>query len=900
MGSSRKLPGGPRAGGGYALLWLGAICAQGACASRLVGQVTDRLTRSPDRVVHRFDFDERAEGNLEDVPKYWELLRPPGFPHFSHGEFDPAVGQAAAPSFHLVSEGRNVAYQYSGLETRVRMNTDYRIEGYVKADHLMRARACLSAHFLDKNGLEIDGTLVRSRFVGGANDSDGWVHVTLHLASAPRDAYTVGLVAWVMQEPTWNTAAPPRWHIPRRDVRAGAWFDDITIFALPHVSIASSATGNVMVPDELQELLVVLADNEDPTLRGRLTILSAGGQRVEEHEVPVVMESRVVPKRISVGHLTPGLYIAVFDVFAGSARVVSRSLTFARVAAPYRESEAHARPFGVVVDPRERADPATELVLLRRQLARSAKLPVWTGLPDDPPTAGQRLRTDRLLQGLTKAGFALTGVFFGPPSTIVRSDGAYVRPLVELLANDPTVWQDHLASVVAPYASSFRWWQMGADEGWPLVVDKDFPLAVERLRDGIRRFITLPRLAAVTSTAFELPEVAFPVEQLALSVRANVQPDAVALQLAAAKDAGYAHVSVYLAPVPSDRYGRLPRLTDWAQRVISARHAGADTVFVPQTWQVRDTGRGRRVEPTETFLFLRTMADVIGRAAPAQRLHLGRDIKCLAFRAGADVVLAMWAPMAPPGGRDYPIQLGGADRQIDMWGRAAPLLRDEHGRSIVHLTAMPVLVDRIEPWLIDFRASLSLKPSRVESGTESVPHELEMAYRGARAVSGRVELGVPRSWGISPRVFSFSLMPQRTVSYPIRIRYPHSAPAGRREVLARITLEGSSRYFEVPLVVNLGVKDLEVSGSGVVEGEELVLRHIVTNRSSKVLSFRGSAVVPGRQRQYRPISHLKPGDTQTVEYRFARGGALVGRPVRLVLREMNDGPRVHNLELTIP
>ena len=29
------------------------------------------------RIVHRFDFDERASGNLEDIPKYWLAFRPP-------------------------------------------------------------------------------------------------------------------------------------------------------------------------------------------------------------------------------------------------------------------------------------------------------------------------------------------------------------------------------------------------------------------------------------------------------------------------------------------------------------------------------------------------------------------------------------------------------------------------------------------------------------------------------------------------------------------------------------------------------------------------------------------------------------------------------------------------------
>ena len=143
-------------------------------------------------------------------------------------------------------------------------------------------------------------------------------------------------------------------------------------------------------------------------------------------------------------------------------------------------------------------------------------------------------------------------------------------------------------------------------------------------------------------------------------------------------------------------------------------------------------------------------------------------------------------------------------------------------------------------------------------------------------------------------------MPQRIGSYPLKVRYAHNEPAGKGLIRAKIRLEEEAYYLEVPLTVEIGLEDLEVWGWAVVEGNDLVLRHVVTNRSSDVLSFRASAVVPGHERQYRPISNILPGDTQSVRYRFAGGRKLIGRNARLVLREINDGPRIHNLELTVP
>lgn len=860
-------------------------------------------TAAPIRVVHSFDFDERDVGNLEDVPKYWEPVRPRGFPHYAYGAFDNQVGRPAPPSFHLISEGRSVAYHYTGPDTRIRRNTNYRIEGFVRPDRLQHARACLSAHFLDKKGRPITETLVRTRFVGGPGETGDWVKLDLYLPAAPEEAYTIGLMAWVLQRPMWDTSTPNSRHIPRTDIRGGAWFDGITIYALPRAELTSGVPGNVLVEGESQELQVILVDNEDPTLNGVVRIRAADGDLVETHTIEVEIGAAVEPVRIGVGHLLPGLYHAELDVFAGKALVISQKLTFARLDRLYGDSQALARPFGVVIDPRSRSDADTEFALLLHQAVRSAKLPVWSVEMEYPPTAERRRGTDRLLQELVKNGFALTGVFWGSPSAIARSDSAYVRPLIELLSGDPDSWREHVATVVAPYASAFRWWQVGPDRprvDLSLVSGDQLTLALTQLRDVMRPFITLPRLAISATTTVELASQKLPVDQVALAIGREVQPDRFASWIERASDLGYERVSVYVEPLPAEEYRQLPRLADWAQRIITARFAGAHTVFVPQTWRVRETLQGRVTEPTETYLVLRTIADALGDARPGPRVYVAEGVHCLSFHDAQSTTLAMWDPHAPPEGRRYTIQLGRAVRQLDLWGRSTSLERDEQGRHSVRLSALPVFVPGVERWLIDFRTSLALKPSHIESGVELLRPSVEMAYRGDRAVAGQIYLEAPESWQISPRTFGFSLMPQRVGSHKIELRYPHNEPAGQKAILAKVTLSSESYYLEVPLMVDVGVSDLDVWGVAVVEGSELLLRHVVTNRSSSVLSFRGSANVPGRERQHRPISNLLPGDTQTVEYRFDRGASLIGRDARLVLREVNDGPRTHNLQLRIP
>lgn len=865
-------------------------------------------TSSAARIVHRFDFDEWTEGNLEDIPKYWEPLRPSGFPHYTLGAFDFQIGRTAPPSFHLASEGRNVAYHYLGPQTRVRVNVDYRIEGFVRADRLRSARACLSAHFLDRFAEPVPHSLVRSRYIGGTGDGDAWVRVELHLPAAPVGSHSIGLVGWVLQEDTWRDVVPRGRHIPRTDVRGGAWFDDLTIYALPHARITTNAPGNVLVPGERQELHVVLTDIQDPNVYANLSIVDADGKVLDNHRIPVAQHTQYKPIRIPVDHLPPGLYRGILDVIAGDTLVVSRTLTFARLAPRLRTGRGIARPFGVVVDEQNRTDPATELALLTRQTVRSVKLPIWTSTHDEPTTPAALRETDRLLHELTKVGFALTAVLADPPRALAGDDRTYALSLIELFSGDPGVWMEHLAAVVAPYSSMYRWWQIGRDGSSPVVSGGDIVLAAKQVRETMRSYTTMPRLAVPASTDLEVTAQKLPVEQISLAIGQQVRPVQFAALIEPFRSLGYQHVSVYVEPLPGDRYRRLPRLADWAQRVITARHAGADTVFVPQTWRTRRTPTGPVTEPSEVFVMLRTIADVLADAVPGPQVPLSGDIRCLAFqtgqgehdRTGGVSVLAIWDPTAPPEGRPHAVQLGQAKRQIDLWGKVAPFRRDVHGRQVVHLSSMPVFVVGVERWLIDFRTSLSLKPAQIELGTELARHDIDIAYQGERALSGDMILQAPSTLEISPRMLSFNALPRRLERHTVEVRYPHNEPAGSKQILAKMTLSPTAYYLEIPLAVELSLTDLAVWGLAIPEGDDLVLRHIVTNRSASILSFRGTANVPGRQRQYRPIANLRPGDTQTLEYRFLGAGALAGRSARLVLRELNDGPRIHCLELNIP
>lgn len=849
------------------------------------------------RVVHRFDFNERPAGNLEALPRYWTPLRPDGFPRFAEGRFDEQVGHTAPPAFHLSSAGRNVAFYYQGPETRIRANTDYRVEGYIRADQLVHARAALAAHFVDRAGRPLLDTLVRSDFLGGSGTGTEWHRVELFLPPAPVDAHTIALTAWVVQETLWNPVPGNAHDIPFRDVHGGAWFDDISVYALPRAELSTTSPGNILESGDHQALHVIFTDDEDAALFGRLTLRNADGDIVESRTISVAVDAPGQPEVVSVDHLPFGLYTAALDVFAGKELIVTRELRFTCVAPARREAASGARAFGVTLEstPPEALNAVADL--LRRNPARSVKWPVWTGAAIEQVEAMRRIQ-DAALQSLLREGFALTGVLAGPPPALVRPEMPRAQRLIEVLADAPESWRDALASAVAPYASVFRMWQIGTDAEPLDPANARLPRASSNLHDAMRAFMTTPLVTATVAANVETSVEDWPFELACVSVDPGADATLFSQQFTSWRR-GRGRVAAFAAPLPPDQYRREPRLAEWARRILSARHAGASTVYVPQPWRTRETARGFVTEPDETWIVLRTLAEWIGDGEPTRALAISETARALAFDCGDSLVLALWDEGAPPSGRDHHLSLGQADRRISLWGRTEALKRDAQGRQIVTLTPTPVLVDRVPRWLIDLATTAALTPGRVESGRRLMRHTLQLTNTAAHTLVGRLVLHGPPSWELTPTQHDIHIPPQRTQSFDLDIRYPHNAAAGTATLFGRLTMT-DGLYIEVTLPIVIGLTEVDVFGMAVVEGDRLRLRHMVTNRSAEVLHFRGAAIVPGRERQYRPIHSLAPGDTQAVEYHVDRGRELIGSSVRLELRESNDGTRTHALELVVP
>jgi hypothetical protein len=845
------------------------------------------------RIVKLFDFNEPE--NLGKIPKYWDLFTGESFPHYADGWFDPAVGREAPPSFYLYLNGRNVAFRYRGIETRIRPTSDYLVVGWIKPHRLRAGRATLTAYYLDHEGLPLAHTQRQGRLVGGDASGDAWHRVEVFLPAGPFEADALGLTLWVEQAQIWDpTPRRPR-HIERVDVHAGAWFDDILIYRLPRVTLSTVRPGNTFVEPQVPTLSVTVQDHDGAGLMAAFIVTDAAGREVDRRALTIPVDRQLV----EIPGLAPGHYKARVVVSAGEHTLVNRQAQFAVLTDLREGSRYSSRAFGVVLDRAERKGSTADLDLIVAAGLGAVKIPLWAG-PTERPTPAENAETvDALLDGLIRVRVDVTGVLGRLPPRLAGTAEEYSRSLIDILADPVESWRGFLAETVAPYASVLASWQIGADGDESLATDPRLGDVLAAVRREMLSLTTTPYLTAPVWCDVEPGDEGLPAHRLSITVPGAIHPEHIASHLAAFEDWDQMRVEAYLEP-PAGAYDRVARLGYWAAQIVETRHAGADAVYVPQPWRWRPTVDGVTVEPTEEFIVVRTISSLLGDARPDGLLVIGDGVRALIFSRGARSVLAVWDLQAPPEGRTWEVQLGAARRVVDLWGRSQPLERTPTGLHRLRLTPTPVFITDVERWLLLFQRQLRLLPASVTFSLATHRHELVLTNPNRSVLMGELNLDVPDTWLVRPRRIEFNVPASSEARYPIELRYSHNETAGEKTVHANVRVSGQRAYdMRVPLRFELGIPDVDVWGFATVAADRVQIRHAVRNRSDRPLSFRAYAAAPGRDQQYKVIIGLEPGKTAVEEFRFDAAADLIGRPVRLSLREVN-GPRMHNLQLVVP
>lgn len=774
------------------------------------------------RVIKTFDFNEEPLGNFEPAPMHWSPMTGRNFPPFQRAVLDKQVGRASPPSMRLAISVGSVGAVYAAGDLQVDQSCDYRITGWVRTEHLDRAAALIRACLLDAAGAPIAGSLRQSSALRSAETGDAWRKVEFVLSNESTQARAIQLSVVVTQP---DSLAPS---IRLEDTYAGAWFDDITVSRLPRVAFVTRP-GDEIVSDDSPQLEFTIQDQDPADLTANIEVFDVSGRRVVE--IPLGWANlRPSGSRISIGPLATGWYRAVLTVSSCDGPLCTAERVFIReaVAAP---PGPHAHSFIGLILPG--VDPA--------RAADSSPFIAWLA----PGALSISLTPERGREAIL-AGW--------------REDGRSI--VARVVDSDASA----LTDFIMRYGPLVDAWQLTS-------IDNRADAETYAL---IRR---LARPTSIMSTCDALTEPPADPAQRGISV---VVPDHLPTARVAAQVAYFSRPTcgAVWAEIAKPRSAAPSAIADWTKRVLLARQAGAERVFVPAPWQIQSATGRAQIEPHA--LALRTISTLVADRTPIRMLSLDGGAHGILFaHPGADSgTLFAWADDATTQPRPLGVPLGSNIRVFDLEGRSLDKATTHAG---IWLTESPVFVSGVQVRELRFADALAIEGPPLEVGRESQTRPLRFKNPTRRRLDATLKLSPPTGWSISPTTIRLSVAPGATTTMPVELRLPRNAPAGTTPVPVEAAIDDMGGPFPLNASAIVGLADLDVRVFWRIEQGRLVIQQLVTNRADHPVNLRAAVRSPNHPRESRSIENLDPGRTAMREFVLDNAAALLDRSVRVTL-----------------
>ncbi len=219
----------------------------------------------------------------------------------------------------------------------------------------------------------------------------------------------------------------------------------------------------------------------------------------------------------------------------------------------------------------------------------------------------------------------------------------------------------------------------------------------------------------------------------------------------------------------------------------------------------------------------------------------------------------------------------------------------------VYIGRVPTLITGAPTWLMRLRSSFVLDPARIEAHAGVHPVRIRFANRAAEPISGTVRLLAPDGWDVRPARFDFAVAPGQSFDRTLSLRFPYNEATGAKSLTAGVVVGAGRQYhLVVPVPFTLGLGDISVHSLAQVDGERVIIRQSVSNRSNRSASFEGFVRAPPWPPQRRLIANLRPAETVVKEYVLEQAGRLAGREVRVGLKEIGGAGRLLNQVVLVP
>ncbi len=692
----------------------------------------------------------------------------------------------------------------------------------------------------------------------------------------------------------------------KADLKGAALFDDLWLARLPRMSLSTNSLHNVYTDPSQIEITCQVSGifDRDPVMHFELVDFS--GNRVDQQEQQ--LGSQVVAEKSSQASLLLGENVTQAAGFAGTTTwkppisepgfyrvrvtmqgrtglILERDLTLA-VIAPTKN-----RPGGEFGWSLPDGDESMSLAALGQLLPRVginwAKFPVWV-------TGHDSRRLDQIVnfaERLNMQRIEMIGLLANPPPDVRGHFGEEAAlTAADIFTTEQELWYASLEPVLTRLSLQVRWWQLGLDGDLSFVGFPHLAETIAKVKNQLQRYGQEIHLGFGWRALNQPPaDKNPPWEFLQLSATPSLTASELATYLPALEQPKVlSWVSVQ--PLDRDAYSTETRAGDLIHRMLAAKVAGAEGIFVPRPFDPQSGLMNTDGTPGEMLLPWRTTALALTGAEYLGSMQLPSGSRNHIFVRDDEVVMIVWA--------DRPVEevlyLGDDVRQVDVWGRMTRP-RDDDGQQVIEVGPLPSFVTGLCQSVVRWNMSVRFERERLPSVC-GVPHANALTIKNffPQGIGGQARLVGPDVWKISPRTIDFKLSIGEEAQQPFTVALPLDAASGRQPIRIDFEISADRHYqFSVYRHLDVGMDDITIDATSQLNDKgELEVVQQVTNRTPEAVSFKCMLFAPNRRRMMSQVIELRQ-DRDTKVYRLPKGEALIGETLWLRAEEIG-GQRTLN------
>jgi hypothetical protein len=346
---------------------------------------------------------------------------------------------------------------------------------------------------------------------------------------------------------------------------------------------------------------------------------------------------------------------------------------------------------------------------------------------------------------------------------------------------------------------------------------------------------------------------------------------------------------IMLQPLSDREYSLETRTRDLVRRMVAAKIARADAIFVPEPFHP-DRGLMRPDgSPGPLLLAWRTTAMFLGGADHIGSILLPQGSENHTFTRENDAVMVVWNDR--PGTES--IFLGENVKQYDLWG--SQVSDSSNNGEEIQVGPMPTFITGLHPALAQWRRDFRFETRRLASvfGREQLA-TYQFTNTFPQGLGGHIKFHVPDDWKVDGAERQFKLLPGETLRDALRVQLGAESTSGLHKIRVDFDVTAERNYkFSLYETIQVGLGDVVVQfETRLDEHNNLIIDQHLINNTDKNVSFKCYVSAPGRRRERQQVLNLGRGRS-TNYYVFPNGQELVGKVIFFRAEEI-DGARVLN------